>query len=73
MSDTEKYEVFARKNQGDDTKHVGNVSAKNGRLAKMYAHNTFDEEDWDYMAVVRQGDLLEVEHGTPRTTVTTDE
>jgi len=73
MSDTEKYEVFARVRQGDDTKHVGNVSAKSDRLAKMYAHNTFDEEDWNYMAVVKQGNLLEVGHGTPTTEVSADE
>lgn len=55
-----KFEVFARINQGDDTKHIGNVTAQNERLAKMYAHNTFNEEDWDYMAVVRRDNLIEV-------------
>lgn len=55
-----KYEVFARINQGDETLHIGNVTAESDRLARMYAHNTFDEEDWDYLAVVRRDNLLEV-------------
>lgn len=56
-----KYEVFARVNQGDDTIHIGNVTAKSDRLAKVYARNTFNEEDWDRLAVVREDDLLDVE------------
>lgn len=73
MSNAPKYEVFARRNQGDDITHVGNVRAQSARLAKTYAHNTFDEEDWDYMAVVREDDILEVTQGTLRAEVTTDE
>ena len=68
-----KYEVFARINQGDDTKHIGNVTAKSDRLAKMYAHTTFDEEDWDYLAVVRQDDLLEVTGSRPTVGVSANE
>jgi 1,2-phenylacetyl-CoA epoxidase PaaB subunit len=56
-----RYEVFARRNGGDDTVHLGNVAAKSDRLAKMYAHSTYDEEDWDFLAVVREEDLLEVQ------------
>jgi len=56
-----KYEVFARVNQGDDTIHIGSVTAKSDRLAKVYARNTFNEEDWDRLAVVREGHLLDVE------------
>ncbi|WP_144926288.1 phenylacetic acid degradation PaaB family protein [Halorubrum salsamenti] len=55
-----KYEVFARVNQGDDTIHIGNVTAKSDRLAKVYARNTFNEEDWDRLAVVREDQLLDV-------------
>ncbi|WP_377076777.1 phenylacetic acid degradation PaaB family protein [Natronoarchaeum sp. GCM10025703] len=36
------------------------MTAQNERLAKMYAHNTFNEEDWDYLAVVRRDNLIEV-------------
>ena len=68
-----KYEVFARINQGDDTKHIGNVTADSDRLAKMYAHTTFNEEDWDYLAVVRQDDLLEVTGGRPEPEVAVNE
>ncbi|QHS17721.1 hypothetical protein [Halopenitus persicus] len=58
---TRHYEVFARINQGDETLHIGNVQADSDRLAKLYAHNTFDEEDWDFLAVVRREDVLEVD------------
>ncbi|MDF9748512.1 phenylacetic acid degradation PaaB family protein [Natrinema sp. S1CR25-10] len=69
-----KYEVFARINQGDDTIHIGNVTAKSDRLAKMYAHNTFDEEDWDRLVVVREDDVLEVTDGSkPELEVATNE
>lgn len=68
-----KYEVFARRSQGDDITHVGNVRAQSDRLAKTYAHNTFDEEDWDYMAVVQEDDILEVTRGTLRAGVAADE
>ena len=68
-----KYEVFARINHGDDTKHIGNVTADSDRLAKMYAHNTFDEEDWDYLAVVREVDLLEVTGSRPTIGVSANE
>ncbi len=68
-----KYEVFARINQGDETLHIGNVRAQSDRLARMYAHNTFDEEDWNYLAVVREDDLLEVTGERPPARVSADE
>lgn len=55
-----KYEVFTRITAGDDLLHVGSVEAPNDRLARIYAHSTYDEEDWDYMAVVRTENLVEV-------------
>jgi len=55
-----KYEVLARNRPGDETILVGNVDAPNDRLAKAYARTTFDEEDWDYLAVVPRDDLVEV-------------
>jgi 1,2-phenylacetyl-CoA epoxidase PaaB subunit len=54
-----KYEVFARINAGDELIHVGNVDAPSDRLAKVYAYRTFDEEDWDRLAVVRRDNLLD--------------
>ena len=68
-----KYEVFARINQGDETLHIGNVRAQNDRLARMYAHNTFDEEDWDFIAVVREDNLIEVTGERPTARVSADE
>lgn len=68
-----KYEVFARINQGDDTLHIGNVTAKSDRLAQMYAYNTFDEEDWNYLAVVREENLLEVSGDQPKREVAAGE
>lgn len=63
------YQVFARVNPGDDTQHIGEVQADSDRLARIYAYRTYDEEDWDYLAVVRDEHLLEVDQqnvATPR-------
>lgn len=54
-----KYEVFARISAGDELMHVGNVDAPNDRLAKVYAYRTFDEEDWEELAVVKRENLLD--------------
>lgn len=59
-----KYEVFARISAGDDLVHVGSVDAESDRLARSYAPTTYDEEDWDYMVVVRREDLIEVGEGS---------
>ncbi|WP_435077979.1 phenylacetic acid degradation PaaB family protein [Halococcus sp. AFM35] len=56
-----KYEVFARLNAGDETIHVGRVEADTDTLARSFARTAYDEEDWDYMAVVRREHVLEVE------------
>lgn len=63
-----KFEVFARVNQGDDTIHIGRVTAESERLAKVYAQKTFNEEDWDRLAVVREDHLLDVK-GETRPTI----
>lgn len=54
-----KYEVFARINAGDDLINVGNLEAESDRLAKIYAHRTYDEEDWDRLVVVRREHVLD--------------
>ncbi|SFS90639.1 phenylacetic acid degradation PaaB family protein [Halostagnicola kamekurae] len=68
-----KYEVFARINQGDDTLHIGTVTAQSDKLAQMYAYNTFDEEDWNYLAVVREENLHEVSGEQPEREVVAGE
>jgi 1,2-phenylacetyl-CoA epoxidase PaaB subunit len=55
-----KYEVLARVKAGDETIVVGTVDAPNDRLARAYARTTYDEEDWDYLAVVAREDVVEV-------------
>ena len=55
-----KYEVLARIKPGEETMIVGTLEAPNDRLAKAYARTTYDEEDWDYLAVVAQENLVEV-------------
>jgi hypothetical protein len=41
--------------------HVGTVQADSDRLARIYAHRTYDEEDWDFIGVVREENLIEVD------------
>ncbi|HET7324426.1 MAG TPA: phenylacetic acid degradation PaaB family protein [Halococcus sp.] len=57
------YEVFARLNAGDETIHIGRVEADTDSLARSFARTAYDEEDWDYMAVVRREHVLEVKQG----------
>jgi hypothetical protein len=61
------YRVFARINKGDDTVEIGGVEAPNDRLARVYAFRMYDEEDWDYLAVVRENDVIEVVVENPPT------
>jgi len=56
-----KYHVFTRISAGDDLMHVGTVQADSDRLARIYAHRTYDEEDWDFIGVVREENLIEVD------------
>ncbi|MDQ2056208.1 MULTISPECIES: phenylacetic acid degradation PaaB family protein [unclassified Halobellus] len=56
-----KYHVFTRHRAGDDMIHAGTVQADSDRLARIYAHRTYDEEDWEFMGVVREEHLLEVD------------
>lgn len=55
-----RYDVFARISPGDNTIHIGSIDAPNDRLAKIYARSTYDEEDWDFMAVIREEHVIEV-------------
>ncbi|MFB6353098.1 MAG: phenylacetic acid degradation PaaB family protein [Halobacteriales archaeon] len=62
-----KYQVFARLGKGDDTTYIGGVEAPNDRLARVYAYEMYDEEDWDYLAVARDEDVIEVDVEDPPT------
>ena len=61
------YRVFARIDKGDDTLDIGGVEAPNDRLARVYAYRMYDEEDWDYLAVVNEDHVLEVDVDDPPT------
>jgi len=54
------YEVFARKSRGEPLRHIGNLNAPDDDLAKVYAFNTYDEEKWFDMFVVRRDMMHEV-------------
>jgi 1,2-phenylacetyl-CoA epoxidase PaaB subunit len=54
------YEVFARKTRGEPLRHIGNLNAPDDDLARVYAFNTYDEEKWFDMFVVRRDRFLEV-------------
>lgn len=73
------YEVFARKNREDPLRHVGYVNAGDDDLARVYAWQTYDEQNWFEMYVApRAALLLVVPHpdlemgpdGDPRTAAT---
>jgi 1,2-phenylacetyl-CoA epoxidase PaaB subunit len=54
------YEVFARKSRGEPLRHIGNLSAPDDDLARVYAYQTYDEERWLDMWVAPRERLLEV-------------
>jgi hypothetical protein len=54
------YEVFARKSRGDVLKHVGNVTAPDDELARVYAFSTYDEEKWFDMFIAPRDRWVEV-------------
>jgi 1,2-phenylacetyl-CoA epoxidase PaaB subunit len=54
------FDVFARKSRGDPLAHIGYLQAPDRELARVYAWNTYDEESWFEMCVVRRSDILPV-------------
>lgn len=46
------YEVFARKERKEPLSHVGTVRATSVEFARVYARNTYDEENWVEMVIV---------------------
>jgi len=54
------FDVFARKNRGDALTHIGYIQAPDEELARVYAWNTYDEENWFEMCVVRRSEILPV-------------
>jgi 1,2-phenylacetyl-CoA epoxidase PaaB subunit len=54
------YDVFARKNRGDQLSHIGYIDALDDETAKIYAWTTYSEENWFEMCVVRRSDVIPV-------------
>lgn len=52
------YEVFARKERKEPLAHVGTVRATSDSFARVYARNTYDEENWVEMIVVPRGAII---------------
>lgn len=46
------YEVFARKERKEPLSHIGTIRAISDDFARVYARNTYDEENWVEMFVV---------------------
>jgi 1,2-phenylacetyl-CoA epoxidase PaaB subunit len=55
------YEVFARKTREEPLRHVGYVNAMDSELARVYAWNTYDEQNWFEMWVVPRAAMLPVD------------
>ncbi|WP_054636973.1 hypothetical protein [Thalassobacillus sp. C254] len=56
----EDYLLFTRIKRGDDLVEVGSLRATSDELAKLYAKQIYDEEDWVEMQVVKKSNLLPV-------------
>ncbi len=54
------YDVFARKDRGDQLVHIGYVDALDDETARVYAWKTYDEEKWFEMVVVERSAIIPV-------------
>lgn len=54
------YDVFARKDRGDQLVHIGYVDAFDDETARVYAWTTYDEEKWFEMCVVKRTAIIPV-------------
>jgi 1,2-phenylacetyl-CoA epoxidase PaaB subunit len=54
------YDVFTRKDRGDQLVHIGYIDAFDDETAKVYAWNTYDEERWFEMCVVPRTAIIPV-------------
>ena len=54
------YDVFARKDRGDQLVHIGYVDAFDEETAKVHAWTTYDEERWFEMCVVERSAIIPV-------------
>lgn len=54
------YEVFARKTREEPLHHIGYINAMDDELARVYAWNTYDEQNWFEMCVIPRAAILAV-------------
>jgi 1,2-phenylacetyl-CoA epoxidase PaaB subunit len=54
------FDVFARKHRGDALAHIGYLSAPDAAMARVYAWQTYDEENWFEMCVVPRSQIIPV-------------
>ena len=54
------YDVFARKDRGDQLVHIGYLDALDDETARVYAWKTYDEEKWFEMVVIERSAIIPV-------------
>jgi len=54
------YDVFARKERGDQLVHIRYVDALDYETARVHAWTTYDEERWFEMCIVERSDIIPV-------------
>lgn len=54
------YEVFARHKREDPLGHIGTVGATSDLFARVYARNTYDEENWTELVLVPRSAIIPV-------------
>jgi len=52
------YEVFARQKREEPLVHIGTIRAVSDDFARVYARNTYDEENWLEMFLVRRDTMI---------------
>ena len=54
------YDVFTRKDRGDQLVHIGYIDAFDDETARVYAWKTYDEAKWFEMCVVERTAIIPV-------------
>lgn len=52
------YEVFARQKREEPLVHIGTIRAVSDDFARVYARNTYDEENWLEMLLVPRDAMI---------------
>lgn len=54
------YDVFTRLQRGANLIQIGSFKAQDDDIARVYAQQIYDEQDWSEMHIIRRDNMIEV-------------